>query len=161
MKVRVVAAIVVILLAGAGIAYFLLFSPPTSNPTTDTGTNASSTFITITTPQTQNTRQTTSARVTSMTAEVTANIAFCNASDKACTITLVNTGGIAVEATGCTLNGQPGVFAPPSSNVPPGGSVNVSCAPSAGGAIPIPGFHVEGSIRLSDGSLVNYIGTWA
>jgi hypothetical protein len=73
----------------------------------------------------------------------------------------VNTGGAAVQATGCTLNGQLGVFAPANSNVPAGGSAIVSCAPSAGGAIPIPGFHVEGSIKLSDGSSVSYIGTWA
>lgn len=155
--------VVIILLVGAGSTYLFLYSPSASTQSSDTGTSQSSSSTTITTvpvPQTQSTQQTTS-KVTVTTAQVTASVVTCNADSKACIIKLVNTGGAAVGATGCTLNGLPGFFVPPPGEIPPGGAVNVSCSPSEGGAIPIPGFHVEGFIQLSDGSSVHYTGTWA
>jgi hypothetical protein len=161
LKGPLVAALVVVLLAGAGSAYLFLNSPSTSGRSSENGTNQSSSSTTVPIPQTQTTQRTTSVKVTNATAQIAASVVTCNADKGACVITLVNTGGTAVGASGCTLNGLPGVFVPAPGDVPPGGSVNVSCAPSTGGAIPIPGFHVEGSIQLSDGSSVHYTGTWA
>jgi hypothetical protein len=155
MKGPIAATLVVILLAGAGGAYLFLGSPSTSSVSSDTGSGASSSSTTFPTSQ-----QATYVQITNATAQVTGNIVTCNANDGKCVITLVNAGGVDIVATGCTLNGQPGVFAPAPSNIPPDSSVNVSCAPSAGGAIPIPGFHVGGSIELSDGSSVHYMGKW-
>lgn len=66
-----------------------------------------------------------------------------------------------MDATGCTINGLSGVFVPSQGPIKPDGSATVTCAPGAGGAIPIPGFHVEGNIELSDGSSVHYSGNWA
>ncbi len=160
MKGPLVAALVVIVLIATGIGYFLLLPPSASNSPANSGTGISSTFITLSTPQTQSTKQATSTQVTSGPAQVSVSTVACNTNDGKCTITLVNTGGTAVGATGCTLNGQPGVFTPPPGDVPPGGSANVSCAPPTGGAIPIPGFRVEGSIQLTDGSSVHYISAW-
>jgi hypothetical protein len=159
----VAAALVVILLAGAGGAYLFLHSPstPTTSPSSNAGTSQSSSSTAVTISQTQSTQRTTTySQFTNATAQVTASVVSCDANKGTCIIRLVNTGGTAVAATGCTLNGLPGVFVAASGDVPPGGSVNVSCAPSAGGAIPIPGFHVEGFIQLSDGSSVHYTGTW-
>ncbi|MDA4117048.1 MAG: hypothetical protein OK455_01740 [Thaumarchaeota archaeon] len=158
----VAAALVVILLAGAGGAYLFLHSPstPTSSTSSNTGTSQSSSSTSITISQTQSTQRTTNSQFTSATAQVTASVVACDANKGACIIRLVNAGGTAAAATGCTLNGLPGVFVAASGGVPPGGSVNVSCAPSAGGAVPIPGFHVEGFIQLGDGSSVHYTGTW-
>jgi len=146
MKGPLVTALVVLLLAGAGGAYLFLHSPPTSSRSSDTGTSAST--------------SSTSLVVAHTPANVTASFVACIANKGTCTITLVNSGGTAIGATGCTLNGLPGVFTPGPGSVPPGGLVNVSCAPSTGGAIPIPGFHVEGFIQLSDGSSVHYTGSW-
>jgi hypothetical protein len=161
MKRPLVAGLVVaILLAGAG-AYLFVNAPPppNSSPSNDIGTSTSSSSTTIPSPQTHATQRTTS-EARAATAEITVSVVNCNVNQGTCTITLVNAGGTSVGATGCTLNGQPGVFAPAPSNIPPDSSVNVSCAPSAGGAIPLPGFHVGGSIELSDGSSVHYIGKW-
>ncbi len=153
--------VVIILLVGAGSTYLFLYLPSASTQSSDTGTSqSSSSTTTVPVPQTQSTQQTTS-KVTITTAQVTASVVTCNADSKACIIKLVNTGGAAVGATACTLNGLPGVFVPPPGEIPPGGAVNVSCSPSEGGAIPIPGFHVEGFIQLSDGSSVHYTSTWA
>ena len=161
MKGSLVAAlVVVVLVAGAGAyLFFDAPSPSTSRLSDDITTSQTSSSTTISILQTQSTRSTT-YKITATTAQVTASVVNCNANQGTCVITLVNAGGTSVVATSCTLNGQPGVFAPAPSNIPPDSSVNVSCAPSAGGAIPIPGFHVGGSIELSDGSSVHYIGTW-
>jgi hypothetical protein len=167
MKGPLVAALVVILLAGVGSAYLFLSSPSTSSLSSVTGTSQSSSSTTVpvsqtqsTISQTQSTQRTTSIQITNATAQVTASVVTCNADKGTCVITLVNTGGTAVDATSCTLNGLPGVFVPAPSNIPSGGSVSVSCAPSKGGAIPIPGFHVEGFIQLSNGSSVHYTSNW-
>jgi hypothetical protein len=145
MKGPLVAALVVILLVGAGGAYLLLHSASTSS-TSSTGTNQS-TSSTSSLTQTQN-----------APAHITLSFVTCTSDAGTCVITLVNSGGTAVGATGCTLNGVTGVFVP--SSIPPGGIVNVSCAPPKGTAIPIPGFHVEGFVQLGDGSSVQYTGSW-
>ncbi len=108
MKGQLAAALVVILIAGAGGAYLFLRSPSTSRMSSDTGSYQSSSSTTVTIPQTQNTQRTTYVQITNATAQVTANMVTCNANDGKYIITLVNAGGATVEATGCTLNGQPG-----------------------------------------------------
>jgi len=160
MKGSLVAAlVVVVLVAGAGAYLFFDAPSPSTSRLSDDITTSQTSSSTISIPQTQST-QSSKYKITATTAQVTAGVVNCNANQGTCVITLVNAGGTSVVATSCTLNGQPGVFAPAPSNIPPDSSVNVSCAPSAGGAIPIPGFHVGGSIELSDGSSVHYIGTW-
>jgi hypothetical protein len=157
----VAALVVVVLVAGAGAyLFFDAPSPSTSRLSDDITTSQTSSSTTISIPQTQSTQSTT-YKITATTAQVTAGVVNCNANQGTCVITLVNAGGTSVEATSCTLNGQPGVFAPAPINVPPGGSADVSCAPPKGGAIPIPGFHVEGLVQLSDGSSVSYASRWA
>jgi hypothetical protein len=148
MKGLLVAALVVVLLAGAGGAYLLLHSPstPGSSPT---GTSQSTSSTSSSIPQIQNTP-----------AHITVSFVACSSDKGTCVITLMNSGGTAVGATGCTMSGLSGVLASGPSSIPPRGIVNVSCAPSAGGAIPIPGFHVEGVIQFSDGSSVQFTGSW-
>ena len=162
MKSPFVAALVaVVLVAGAGA--YLLFdasSSSTSRPSENITTSQTPSFTTTPTRQTQSIQSTT-YKVTAATAQVTVGDVNCNANQGTCVITLVNSGGTPVGATSCTLNGQQGVFAPTPVNVPPGGSADVSCAPAKGGAIPIPGFHVEGLIQLTDGSSVSYASRWA
>jgi hypothetical protein len=145
MRGLIVATLVVILLAIAGGAYLLLRSPSTSS-STGTSESTSSTSSSI-------------AQVGGAPAHVTVSHVACTSNQGTCVISLVNSGGT-VEATGCTMNGSPGVFAPKPSSVPPGGLVNVSCTSPTGTAVSIPGFHVSGSIQLSDGSSVQYAGTW-
>jgi cytoskeletal protein RodZ len=164
MKSPLVAGLVVILLAVAGGAYLLLYSPSTSTPSSSSlATQSSSSKTSISQTQTtQLTTQTTSTiQITNANAQVTVSALACSASSGTCVITLVNTGGTAVGATSCTLNGLTGVFATAGAQVPPGGKVNVSCSPAAGGAVPIPGFHVEGFIQLSNGASVHYTGNWS
>jgi hypothetical protein len=148
MKGSLVAVLVVILLGVAGGAYLLLHSPSTSSTSNSTGTNQSTSSTSSAIPQIQGTP-----------AHVTLNNVMCTSNQGACVISLVNSGGT-TEATGCTINGSPGVLAPKPSSVPAGGLVNVSCAPSSGAALSIPGFHVSGSIQFSDGSSVPFTGTW-
>jgi len=162
MKRPLVAGLVVVLFVGAGAYLFSQASSPaiSSSLSNDTRTSLSSSFNTIPIPQTQSTQRTT-YQIMAATAQISVSVVNCNVNQGTCTITLVNAGGTSVGATGCTLNGQAGVFGPAPGNVPPGGSVDISCAPAKGGAIPIPGFHVEGLIQQSDGSSVSYIGRWA
>jgi hypothetical protein len=148
MKGPLVAVVVVILLAGAGGAYLFLHSPSTSD-SSSTGTSQSTISTSSSIPQIQNTP-----------AHVTVSFVACSSDKGTCVITLMNSGGTAVGATGCTLGGLQGVLASGPSSVPAGGIVNVSCAPSTGGALPIPGFHAEGAIQFSDGSSVQFAGTW-
>jgi len=159
MKGALVVGLVVVVLAGAGSAYLLLSSPSTSARPSSSVTSQPSSPTTV--PSQTHNQSATSMQTTNSGPAVTVSALACVADSKTCTITLMNSGGTAVEATGCTLNGQPGMFAPATSPIPPGGSANVSCSPSAGGAIPIPRFHVEGFIQLSDGSSVRYSGNWA
>jgi hypothetical protein len=147
MKGTLVAVLLVVLLAGAGGAYLLLHS--SSPPNTSTGTGINESASSSSTPQVQG-----------APAHVTVSHVSCNSNQALCVISLVNSGGTAVGATGCTLNGSPGVFAPKPSNIPPQALVNVSCSPSNGNALSIPGFHVTGTILLSDGSSVQYTGSW-
>jgi len=148
MKGPFVATLVVILLVGAGGAYLLLHSPSTSSMSSGTGTSQSTSSTSLPIPQIQG-----------APAHVTVSYVACISNQGTCAISLANSGGT-VEATGCTLNGSTGVFAPKPSSLPAGGLVNVSCAPSTGTALSIPGFHVEGSVQLSDGSSVQYTGSW-
>jgi len=154
-----VVGLVVVVLAGAGSAYLLLSSP--STPTGPSGSLTSQPSSPTTAPSQTPSQSTTSVKTANSGPAVTLSALACVADTKTCTITLMNSGGTALEATSCTLNGQPGIFAPATSQIPPGGSANVSCSPSAGGAIPIPRFHVEGFIQMSDGSSVRYSGNWA
>jgi len=148
MKGPLVAALVVILLAGAGGAYLFLHSASASGrSSTVTSQSTSSTSSSIS--QIQNTP-----------AHVTVSFVACTSDKGTCVITMMNSGGTAVRATGCTMSGLSGVLVSGPSSIPPGGIVNVSCAPSTGGAIPIPGFHAEGLIQLSDGSSVQFTGSW-
>lgn len=161
----VVVLVVVILLAAAGGAYLFLYSSSTPTQSSSSVTTQSSSTTAPPTSQTQTTQSTTrttsAIQTTNAAAQVAASGVACNAGSGTCVITLVNTGGTSVGATSCTINGLPGVFAPAGAQVPPGGKVDVSCSPSAGGAIPIPQFHVEGLIQLSDGASVRYAGNWA
>src|ERR1022692_3809878 len=109
MKGPLVAALVVILLAGAGGAYLLLHSPSTSS-SSSTGTSQSTSSTSLPIPQTQNTP-----------AHVIASFVACISDKGTCVITLVNSGGTAVGATGCTLSGLSGVLVFGPSSVPPGG----------------------------------------
>ena len=169
MRGPIVAGLVIILLAVAGGAYLFLHSPSTSPSGTSLATQSSSSTTSpisqiqttqLTSRTTSTTSTTSTIQITNATAQVAVSILACNAGSGVCIVTLVNTGGTAVGATSCTLNGLPGVFAPAGAQVPPGGKVNVSCSPAAGGAIPIPGFHVEGFIQLSNGASVHYTGNW-
>ena len=146
MKGSIVAALVVVLIAGAGGAYLLLHS---SSASSSTGTSQSTNSTSSSTPQIQG-----------APAHVTVSYVSCDSNQATCVISLVNSGGTTIKATGCTLNGSPGVFAPKPSNIPPQALVNVSCSPSNGNAVSIPGFHVAGTIQLSDGSSVQYTSTW-
>lgn len=148
MKGPLVAALVVILFAGVVGAYLFLHSPSTSG-SSSTGTSQSTSSTSASISQIQN-----------APAHVTVSFVACTSDEKTCVITLMNSGGTAVRATGCTLSGLSGVLASGPSSVPPGGIVNVSCAPSTGGALPIPGFHAEGAVQFSDGSSVQFTGTW-
>jgi len=166
MKGPLVAGLALVLLAAAGGAYLFLYSPgPTQTSVSLTNQSSSSTTASI--PQTRSTQLTTrttttsTIQITNPTAQISVSALACNAGDGKCLITLVNSGGTPAEATSCTLNGLPGVFAPENGQVPPGGRLIVSCAPSQGGAVPIPGFHVEGFVQLSNGSSVHYTGNWA
>ncbi|MGH9919163.1 MAG: hypothetical protein ACRD6W_09885, partial [Nitrososphaerales archaeon] len=138
-----VAAAVVVLIVVVGGAFLLLRSPSTSSGTsTSQSTNSSSSISQI-----------------QGTPDVTVNNVACNSDQGTCVVSLVNSGGT-VEATGCTMNGSPGVFAPKPSSIPSGGLVNVTCAPSSGKSASIPGFHVSGSVQLGDDSSVQFTGTW-
>ena len=165
MKGPLVAVLVVVLLAAAGGAYLFLYSSSTPAQSSSSVTTQSSSTTAPPTSQTQitqsTTRTTSATQTTNAAAQVAASVVACNAGSGTCIITLVNTGGTAVGATSCTINGLPGVFAPAGAQVPPNGKVDVSCSPSAGGAIPIPRFHVEGLIQLSNGASVRYAGNWA
>ncbi len=149
MKGPLVAALVVVLLAGAGGAYLLLHSPSTSSGSSST-------------TSTQSTSSTSSpiAQIQSSPADVTVNLVMCVSAQGTCVVTLENSGGTTVGATSCTLNGLSAVLAPSPGGVPAGGIVNVSCSPSSGTALSIPGFHVQGSIQFSDDSSVQFTGTW-
>jgi hypothetical protein len=160
MKGPLVAALVVVVMVGAGAYLFFDQSSPSTSRLSEDSTSQTSSSTTTPVPQTQSIRSTT-YKVTAATAQVILGSVNCNANQGTCVITLVNSGGTPVGATSCTLNGQQGVFAPAPVNVPSGGSADVSCAPAKGGAIPIPGFHVEGLIQLTDGSSVSYASRWA
>lgn len=147
MKGPLVAVLVVILLAGAGGAYLLLRSPSTpGGGSSSTGNQSSS--------------STSSQILVGPPAHVTVSNVVCTSNTGECVISLVNSGGTSIGATGCTMNGSSGDFAPKPSSVPPGGLVNVSCTASTGNGVSIPGFHVGGSILFSDGSSVQYVGSW-
>lgn len=152
MKNTLVVGLLIVIIAAVGITYLFVFSPTPAGPSTSGISSSSSTS-----PSQQTT---TASLVLGGSAHVTANFVTCTSQSKECTITLLNTGNGAADATGCTLNGQTGVFGPGPTLIPPGGSASVSCAPAAGGAVPVPGFHVEGLIQLSDGSSVQYLGNW-
>jgi hypothetical protein len=143
MKGSVVAAVVLVLIVVAGGAYLLLHSPPTSSVTA-TSQSTSSTSSSISQIQ--------------GTPDVSVNNVACNSDQGMCVVSLANSGGT-VQATGCTMNGSPGVFAPKPSSIPSGGLVNVTCAPPSN-TESIPGFHVSGSIQLGDDSSVQFTGTW-
>jgi hypothetical protein len=143
MKGQVVAVLVVILLAGALGAYLLLAPSTSGNTTTDHSSSSSSATL----------------QVQGAPAHVTVSNVSCNSSQGTCVVSLVNSGG-AVEATGCTMNGSAGVLAPKPASIPAGGLVNVTCAPSSGTSLSIPGYHLNGSIQLGDGSSVEFVGTW-
>jgi hypothetical protein len=142
MKGSLVAALVVVLIVVAGGAYLLLRSPTSSGTETSQSTSSSSSSI---------------SQIQGMP-DVSVNNVACNSDQGMCVVSLANSGGT-VEATGCTMNGSPGIFAPKASSIPSGGLVNVTCAPSSN-AESIPGFHVSGSILLGDDSSVQFTGTW-
>lgn len=126
----------------------LLRSPATSSGgSSSTGTSQSSS-------------STSSQILVGPPAHVTVSNVVCTSNTGECVISLVNSGGTAASATGCTMNGSPGDFSPKPSSVPPGGLVNVSCVASTGNGVSIPGFHVGGSVLFSDGSSVQYVGSW-
>ncbi|MDA4136379.1 MAG: hypothetical protein OK449_05195 [Thaumarchaeota archaeon] len=143
MKGSLVATLVVVLIVVAGGAYLLIHSTSTSS---GTGTSQSTSFSSSSVAQIQG------------TPDVAVNNVACTSNQRTCVVSLVNSGGT-VQATGCTLNGSPGVFAPKPSSIPSGGLVNVTCAPTSN-SVSIPGFHVSGSIQLGDGSSVQFTGTW-
>jgi hypothetical protein len=169
MKGLVVTGLVVlVLLLVVGGAYFLLRSPSQTRTASSTGQQqqqASSSTIFISISHSESTSQTTSSShlqttTTNGPAKVDVSAITCVAADGKCVGTLVNTGGTTVKTTGCIFNGQTGVFSSVGGQVPPGGSLDVTCGPAQGGAIPISGFHLEVIIQLSDGSSVKYAGNW-
>ncbi|HUI00852.1 MAG TPA: hypothetical protein VLX56_04405 [Nitrososphaerales archaeon] len=153
----VAAAVVVIIVLAAG-SYLLL--RPSSSSSSSTSTQTTQPVQTMSSTVQSTSQTTTSLQLTGGPAQISVGATTCTASTGKCMVTLVNSGGTSANATGCTIDGQAGVFSPASAQVQPGKSVNVSCSPAPGGAIPIPGFHVEGTIALSDGSSAHYTGNW-
>lgn len=94
-------------------------------------------------------------------AEVSASVISCVQGDGTCTIQLTNTGSANTQAMGCIFSGGGGLgnLSPSPSQVTAGGNVQVTCTTTSGhgnGA----GTTVTGSIELSDGATVPWIGTW-
>jgi len=146
MKGSIVALLAVVLLAGAGGAYLLLHSASTSSASV-TGTS-------------QSTRSSSSSvSQVGTPAQVAVSYVSCVSSQATCVISLMNSGGTSVEATGCTVNDSSGIISPKPTDLPSQALVNVSCSPSSK-SLAIPGFHVTGAIQLSDGSTVQFTGDW-
>ncbi len=94
------------------------------------------------------------------TAQVSAAQVSCTSRTGACSILLTNSGSANTNANGCYFGGfGQGALSPNPATVPAGGSVEVVCTTSngVGGAS---GAAATGSISLSNGALVEWVGTW-
>jgi hypothetical protein len=92
-------------------------------------------------------------------AEVSATSVSCIDSDGVCTIQLTNTGSANTNADGCTISGSEGILSPSPVLIQAGSSAQVTCATGSGqgrGA----GNAVSGSIPLTNGASVEWVGTW-